>query len=225
MQWGYPYPEDIPEEDIVFEANTIEELGELIGISPDLLAKTVENGAGPVFHRGERPFYLEPYTPKPLVKASFRATAISPGIVGTKGGPRLNGNAQVMHVSGEVIEGLYAMGNCSGVGAPSVGYGGERGVARSGSHIRSHRCEPHGAKGRLRFEPGRIEGTLRRARLRLRLQSEPRLESPPLLAGCGSGAYSPSGHRHPTPSLTAPFSSLRTAGYAWNRLGSLHCML
>lgn len=33
-----------------------------------------------------------------------------------------------MHVNGEPIEGLYAMGNCAGVGGPGPSYGGEGGT-------------------------------------------------------------------------------------------------
>ena len=57
--WGYPVP-DIPEDDYVFKADTLEELGELIGINTEQLVRTVDeynfhakDGKDPLFHRGE----------------------------------------------------------------------------------------------------------------------------------------------------------------------------
>lgn len=64
----------------------------------------------------------------PLEKGPFRAISVSPGCLGTRGGPRLNKHAQAVHVEGEPIVGLYAMGNCSGVGSPGMSYGGAGGT-------------------------------------------------------------------------------------------------
>lgn len=133
--WGYPCP-DIPEEEYVYKANTLQELGEKIGINAEEFVKTVEEyntyaaqGKDPLFHRGEVPVMGQPaISLKPLLKPPFHAVAISAGAVGTIGGPRLNANAQVMNVTGVPIKGLYAMGNCAGVGGPGPSYGGEGGT-------------------------------------------------------------------------------------------------
>ena len=47
------------------------------------------------------------------------------GTLGTKGGPKTNKNAEVLHVSGRPIPGLYAVGNtAAGVSGPSYWGGG-----------------------------------------------------------------------------------------------------
>ena len=133
--WGYPVP-DIPEEEYVYQAETLQELGEAIDINVDQFVKTVEEynayaaeGKDPLFHRGEvGSMGMDPIPLKTLEQPPYYAVAMSAGTVGTIGGPRLNGNAQVMHVAGEPIKGLYAMGNCAGVGGPGPSYGGEGGT-------------------------------------------------------------------------------------------------
>ena len=133
---GFPSP-DIPEEEMVIVADTLEELAEIIGVNSQQLIKTVEEfnegarqGIDPLFHRGEtmRPLSTVSETLAPLETPPYRAISISSGSLGTKGGPRLNGNAQVIHVEGEPIVGLYAMGNCAGVGGPGPAYGGGGGT-------------------------------------------------------------------------------------------------
>lgn len=135
VSWGYPVPE-IPEEDFVYKADTLKELGEMIGINADQFVKTVEeynlyakDGEDPLFHRGEWGTAGMPaFDLQTLETPPYYAVAINAGCCGTIGGPKLNGNAQVMHVTGEPIEGLYAMGNCAGVGGPGPSYGGEGGT-------------------------------------------------------------------------------------------------
>ena len=136
--WGFPYPseEDLPESDWVYSADTLEELAEKIGLDPRQLTRTFDEynefaaqGSDPLFHRGETgsmgnaPIPLETIDQPP-----YYAAAIVAGTCGTVGGPRLNANAQVMHASGEPVRGLYAMGNCAGVGGPGPSYGGEGGT-------------------------------------------------------------------------------------------------
>lgn len=133
---GFAAP-DIPEEEMVIKADTLEELAEKLGLNGEILAKTVEEfneyarqGIDPLFHRGEtmKPLSRIQDTLAPLEKGPFRAISISSGTLGTKGGPLLNKHAQVMHVYGEPVVGLYAMGNCAGVGGPGPAYGGGGGT-------------------------------------------------------------------------------------------------
>lgn len=133
--WGYPVPE-IPEDEYVFKADTLEELGVLIGVNAEQLVRTVDeynlhakDGEDPLFHRGEVGTAGQPaFDLQVMEQPPYYAVAINAGCCGTIGGPQLNGNAQVMHVNGEPIEGLYAMGNCAGVGGPGPSYGGEGGT-------------------------------------------------------------------------------------------------
>jgi succinate dehydrogenase/fumarate reductase flavoprotein subunit len=50
---------------------------------------------------------------------------VHPGAIGTKGGPKVNGDGQVRRVDGKPIEGLYAAGNVmagvTGSGYPGAG--------------------------------------------------------------------------------------------------------
>jgi len=133
---GFPCV-DIPEDQLYVVADTLEELAEKIGVSAEMLPRTVaefnefaREGRDPIFHRGETMAPIAPVfeTLAPLDTPPYRAISVSCGGLGTIGGPRLNGNAQVVHVSGEVVKGLYAAGNCAGVGAPGPAYGGAGGT-------------------------------------------------------------------------------------------------
>jgi 3-oxosteroid 1-dehydrogenase len=82
-------------------------------------------GAGVYDH-----FYGDPdHKPNPnlgtIEKAPFYALPVQPGAIGTKGGARVDGKAQVLHVRGAPIPGLYAAGNVmagiTGAGYPGAG--------------------------------------------------------------------------------------------------------
>ena len=90
-------------------------------------------GVDPDFRRGESlydHFYGDPdHTPNPnlgtIEKGPFYALQVHPGAIGTKGGARVNVDAQVLRVDGEPIPGLYAAGNVmagvTGAGYPGAG--------------------------------------------------------------------------------------------------------
>lgn len=137
---GMPTPE------WVTEANTIEELARKTGIDPDGLRNTIEHfnqyareGIDPDFRRGQSYYdqaVADPTnTPNPCLgtieKPPFYALPVYPGALGTKGGPAVNTNGQVLHVSGNAIEGLYAAGNVM-AGVTGPGYGGAGGTIGPG---------------------------------------------------------------------------------------------
>ncbi len=67
----------------------------------------------------------------PLDTPPFYAVQVYSGVLGTKGGPRTDGNGQVLDVDGEPIPGLYAAGNAmaSAMGMTYGGAGGTLGPA------------------------------------------------------------------------------------------------
>ena len=53
---------------------------------------------------------------------------LAPADLGTCGGARVNGRAQVLDPFAQPIPGLYASGNNAGVGSPGTSYGGGGGT-------------------------------------------------------------------------------------------------
>lgn len=123
----------IPEQ--MFRADTLEEIAEHFGIDKDALLQEVaefnENaaqGIDPKFGRGDKIFSivtsgdktgtrfdeLANTCLKPLDTPPFYACFYGPGTCSTCGGVRINKNAQAISVDGTVIDGLYAVGACSG---------------------------------------------------------------------------------------------------------------
>ena len=122
----------------------LRELGAKTGIDPDGLTRTieawnrnVESGSDPEFGRGssaydgywgdDRATTPAGKTLGPVDTAPFHAVPVSVGAMGTKGGPRTDRDARVLHVSGRPIGGLYAVGNAMG-GVTGRAYGGAGGT-------------------------------------------------------------------------------------------------
>ncbi|OBK32833.1 FAD-binding protein [Mycobacterium sp. 1165196.3] len=135
---GQPVP------DWFCESADLAELAAKTGIDADGLAHTVESwnrhvagGADPDFGRGSSAY--DGYwgddsatTPAgktlgPIDTAPFYAVPVSIGAMGTKGGPRTDHDARVLHVGGEPIPGLFAAGNAMG-GVTGRAYGGAGGT-------------------------------------------------------------------------------------------------
>jgi 3-oxosteroid 1-dehydrogenase len=135
---GKAVNESLP--DWVIKADSIEALAEKLSIDKDGLRKTVarfnqfaRNGVDEDFARGKSIY--DTYGAKDpkvtlaaLAKPPFYGAEISPADLGTCGGLRVNGEAQVIDVFGIPIKGLYASGNCAGVGSPGALYGGGGGT-------------------------------------------------------------------------------------------------
>ncbi len=147
--------------DYIAQADSIEELASIIGVDTKGLTaeiekfnKYVENGEDPDFHRGKDIFdhYWGDADNKPnpslgyISKPPFYAMQNYCGTLGTKGGPRTNINAQVLHMNGEPITGLYAAGNVmASVSGPSYfGAGGTIGPGMTFGYI----AAKHAAKSK-----------------------------------------------------------------------------
>lgn len=121
-------------------ADSLAELADAIGVSGDELASSVTRfnelaaaGDDPDFGRGRSiydRFVGDPAAPHPTLgpvdEPPYYAVRLHPGCLGTKGGPRTNVDGQVRHQDGDLIEGLYAVGNAaaSPLGAAYPGAGG-----------------------------------------------------------------------------------------------------
>jgi succinate dehydrogenase/fumarate reductase flavoprotein subunit len=109
-----------------FEAPTLRELAEKLDIDPAGLEGQVaafnENaahGRDPVFHRGETAWelYIQPQSNLPnkalatIDHPPYIGYRVGAGVFGTKGGPVIDPNGQIVGTDGKPIPGLYGAGN------------------------------------------------------------------------------------------------------------------
>jgi succinate dehydrogenase/fumarate reductase flavoprotein subunit len=137
-----------PTPDWMLEAPDLDTLASRIDVPAEALAKTVARwnehaaeGRDPDFRRGESLHDRwwgdstlgdgPESTLGPLDTPPFYAVRVYSGCLGTKGGPRTDGDAQVLDVDGQPIGGLYAAGNvmASVLGMTYGGAGGTLGPA------------------------------------------------------------------------------------------------
>ncbi|MGV8084071.1 MAG: FAD-binding protein [Coriobacteriia bacterium] len=122
-------------------ADSLEELATKLGIDSAGLAKEIgefnknaADGVDPVWHRGEFSHDqrsvadstrddLKNKCLAPVEKAPFYGAKYYPASLGTAGGLKINGKAQVLDVNGEVIPGLFACG-CAACSPYGAGYAG-----------------------------------------------------------------------------------------------------
>ncbi|WP_336632702.1 MULTISPECIES: FAD-dependent oxidoreductase [unclassified Microbacterium] len=142
---------------------TLAELAATCGIDAAGLAATVERWnahvAGledPDFGRGSGAYdgywgdqtadTVAGRTLGPIDTAPFYAVPIEAGAMGTKGGPRTDADARVIHTDGHVIDGLYAAGNAM-ASVMGMAYGGAGGTLGPGM-VFGFRAGHHAATGR-----------------------------------------------------------------------------
>lgn len=154
VEAGFPngaFEGDVDERGIFpyfLSANTLEELADKMGVNKanfldeiQRFNSFVEKGHDDDFYRGDSPFDRIFFqrnvattednvyrTLGKIEKPPFFAGKVAPCTLGTCGGPRINGKAQVKHVSGKVIKRLYGCGNATGAGGPGKAYGGAGGT-------------------------------------------------------------------------------------------------
>lgn len=152
----YPFANRFPCDPIpkwMDTAATLRELAEKIEIDPEGLESTVqrynthvEKGSDPDFGRGSSSYDLAfgdqsregvLQTLGPIERAPFYACRVYSGVLGTKGGPKINAKSEVLHLRGRPINGLYAAGNVSAgfTGMAYPGGGGTLGPALVFGHI------------------------------------------------------------------------------------------
>lgn len=152
----YPIASVMPGQDIpdwITSADSLEELASKLGVDGEQMSETVtefnsnaEKAEDPVFGRGVSEydrFYGDRSRPGaaatlgPVDAAPFYAVEINMGALGTNGGPKTNGQAQILNVDGDPIAGLFGAGNVISCPTGSVyaGAGGTLGPALTFGYI------------------------------------------------------------------------------------------
>lgn len=95
------------------EADSIVELGKIIGVDSKELEKTVGK-YNEFVKNGKDLEFGKKGLPRVILQNPFYAIEVSPAIHHTMGGVRINDNAEVLDKNGNKIEGLYAAGEITG---------------------------------------------------------------------------------------------------------------
>lgn len=136
FKWRYPMGPILPmfpifmlskgAKEILITAHSWDEMAKKLNIDPAVLTETIERfnanarrGEDPDFGRGHQPYdnyYGDPkIKPNPNLKAlekgPFYALPIYPGDIGTNGGLSIDEHSRVLDEQGQVLTGLYAIGN------------------------------------------------------------------------------------------------------------------
>ena len=134
MKPDWQIPKSWFETGFVAKANSIHDLAEQVGIDPQGLETTIakmnryaETGTDEDFHRGESAYdsyYADPnIKPNPCLasidEGPFYAMRIEAGDFGTLGGLDTDVHGRVKLEAGGVVEGLFAVGNCSAAILPT----------------------------------------------------------------------------------------------------------
>jgi 3-oxosteroid 1-dehydrogenase len=140
-------------------ADTLREVADKLGIDADGLSQQVEEfnsfaegGTDPVFHRGEKPWEIH-YLPGhrtigPLAEGPFVGYRVRAGVFGTRGGPVINADAQIVDFGNQAIPGLYGAGNVVAHPFASAypGGGGTLGPAVTFGHVAGKSVLAEGGK-------------------------------------------------------------------------------
>lgn len=158
-----PGPAGGPLPPYLIAADTLEELAAKAGIDPNGLTATVarfndmvRKGHDDDFNRGDNTYdnffmwgdmaFDPPHRTLCVIeKGPYYAVKMEPGALGTCGGPRTNGDAQVLDWSGAPIPGLYAAGNAmaSPLGGAYGGAGGTLGPGMTFGYIAGRHLGTH----------------------------------------------------------------------------------
>jgi len=131
-----------------FVGETLRDLAGKLGIDPDGLEEQVKEwnehaaqGVDPVFHRGEKPWEVHNLPNRqsigPILEGPFVGRRVRASVFGTRGGPTINEDAQIVDWSNQPIPGLYGAGNVIAHPFAHVypGGGGTLGPAMTFGHI------------------------------------------------------------------------------------------
>ncbi|ONI38507.1 flavocytochrome c [Candidatus Epulonipiscium fishelsonii] len=99
---------------IAVQADTIEELAEMIEIDPATLANTLKTWNEAVANKNDAEFSRSTGMEHDLSSPPYYAVKVSPGVHHTMGGVSINPDAEVLTAEGDVIPGLFAAGEVVG---------------------------------------------------------------------------------------------------------------
>jgi fumarate reductase flavoprotein subunit len=98
----------------VFEADSVPELAEKIGVDPQVLQATVDEYNGYCEKGRDELFAKDPRYLRPIKGPKFYAVRARTAFLGTLGGIKINHRLEVIDKKGNVIPGLYAAGYDAG---------------------------------------------------------------------------------------------------------------
>ncbi len=99
---------------LTVQADTVEELAELLEMDPAVLAETVETWNKAVENKKDEEFGRDTGMENDLTTAPYYAIKIAPGIHHTMGGVKINTRAEVVDKEGNAVPGLFAAGEVTG---------------------------------------------------------------------------------------------------------------
>lgn len=102
------------EQGMAYEADTIEELAGKIGCDAATLTATVDRYNGMCKAGEDTDYYKKPVFLTPVKQGPFYALKVGPALLAVCGGLKCNNDFQCLDENGEVIEGLYVLGNIMG---------------------------------------------------------------------------------------------------------------
>ena len=105
---------DYKEKGVIVEADTLEELAEIMEVPKETFLATVQRYNDLVELGSDEDFGKDPEKLTSIVQGPFGAAKVGAGILVTVDGLRVNTKLQVLDTDGKPIPGLYAAGNASG---------------------------------------------------------------------------------------------------------------
>lgn len=95
-------------------ADTFEDLAALLEIDEEELLATIERYNTLCEEKEDNDFYKESHFMYPIKEGPFTACMVAPGLLAVVGGIHISNNFEVLDENDTAVEGLYAIGNCSG---------------------------------------------------------------------------------------------------------------
>lgn len=99
---------------IAFKSDSIEGLAKQMGADPKVLEDTINKYNSYAKTKHDVEFAKDPKYIQPVAKGPFYAVMAKPTALGTLGGAKVTKDMQVINKDGNVIDGLYAVGNDAG---------------------------------------------------------------------------------------------------------------